>query len=52
MTDRGEEGLELASRYLPDGIILDLRLPDMDGMTVLDRLKFKLETRHIPVHEG
>jgi Signal transduction histidine kinase len=50
VTDRGEEGLELASRYLPDGIILDLRLPDMDGMTVLDRLKFKLETRHIPVH--
>lgn len=50
VTDCGEEGLELASRYLPDGIILDLRLPDIDGMTVLDRLKFKLETRHIPVH--
>ncbi len=50
VTDRGEEGLELASHYLPDGIILDLKLPDIEGMVVLDRLKFKLETRHIPVH--
>ncbi len=50
VTNRGEEGLELAARYLPDGIILDLRLPDINGLLVLDRLKFKLETRHIPVH--
>lgn len=50
VTNRGEEGLELAARFLPDGIILDLRLPDINGLMVLDRLKFKLETRHIPVH--
>jgi CheY-like chemotaxis protein/methyl-accepting chemotaxis protein len=50
VADRGEEGLELASRYLPDGIILDLRLPDVNGLIVLDNLKFKLETRHIPIH--
>ncbi|MGE4587764.1 MAG: response regulator [Mangrovibacterium sp.] len=50
VTDQGKKGMELASRYLPDGIILDLRLPDINGLKVLDHLKFNLETRHIPVH--
>jgi CheY-like chemotaxis protein len=50
VTDQGKKGLELASLYLPDGIILDLRLPDINGLKVLDHLKFNLETRHIPVH--
>ncbi len=46
----GRNGLDLAFKYLPNAIILDLKLPDMDGGKVLDQLKFDLKTRHIPVH--
>ena len=38
-TDRGEEGLELAKLYDFDIIILDLRLPDIDGYEVVRRLR-------------
>ncbi|MBC7805016.1 MAG: response regulator, partial [Akkermansiaceae bacterium] len=45
----GEEGIELANRFGPDAISLDLRLADADGWEVLDRLKRDPKTRHIPV---
>lgn len=38
-TDLGEDGLELAKIYDYDIIILDLMLPDMEGMEVLRRLR-------------
>jgi CheY-like chemotaxis protein/signal transduction histidine kinase/HAMP domain-containing protein len=46
----GEDGLELAGKYLPEAVILDIRLPGMDGWTVLEALKDDPQTRHIPVH--
>ncbi|MDD5168346.1 MAG: PAS domain S-box protein, partial [Syntrophales bacterium] len=46
----GEEGLDLVKRHRPRGIILDLKLPGMDGWSVLSALKDAPETRHIPVH--
>ncbi|WP_332848176.1 response regulator [Massilia sp. S19_KUP03_FR1] len=44
------EGLELASTHTPDAILLDMRLPDRSGLSVLQLLKDSPETRHIPVH--
>lgn len=46
----GKSGLILAADYPVTAILLDLRLPDIDGLNVLDQLKHALNTRHIPVH--
>jgi HAMP domain-containing protein/CheY-like chemotaxis protein/signal transduction histidine kinase len=50
VTHQGDSALSLARDYLPSAILLDLDLPDIDGFTVLDRLKRDPSTRHIPVH--
>ncbi|CAH0230383.1 Autoinducer 2 sensor kinase/phosphatase LuxQ [Massilia sp. Bi118] len=44
------EGLELAAAENPDAILLDMRLPDRSGLSVLQQLKENPSTRHIPVH--
>ena len=44
------EGLELATNNGPDAILLDIRLPDGSGLSVLQQLKDNPATRHIPVH--
>jgi|GEM_PF-247621 len=46
----GQTGIQLARRYRPTGVILDIGLPGMDGWTVMETLKKHAETRHIPVH--
>ncbi len=46
----GEGGLSLAAEYHPHAIILDIRLPGMDGWAVLGSLKEDPNLRHIPVH--
>ncbi len=45
-----EEGVRLATQFLPAAILLDMNLPDRIGLTVLDRLKQNGATRHIPIH--
>ena len=50
VTYQGDSALSLARDYLPSAILLDIDLPDIDGFTVLDRLKRDPSTRHIPVH--
>jgi two-component system KDP operon response regulator KdpE len=37
--ERGEEAIRLAAEYLPDLVVLDLGLPDLDGMEILRRLR-------------
>jgi threonine synthase len=45
----GREGLDMIQRELPDLIILDLMMPEMDGFSVLEALRSKPETASIPV---
>nr|WP_095093939.1 response regulator [Pseudomonas sp. Irchel 3A5] len=45
-----DDGFNLAAQFTPDAILLDMRLPDHSGLTVLQRLKELAPTRHIPVH--
>jgi threonine synthase len=45
----GWEGLTQARQRLPDLIILDLTMPEMDGFSVLEELKFDARTKKIPV---
>jgi signal transduction histidine kinase/DNA-binding response OmpR family regulator/CHASE3 domain sensor protein len=47
---RGDHGVELARRYLPAGILLDIQLPVKSGWEVMEELKKDKLTRHIPVH--
>lgn len=45
----GRTGIYLAQHYQPNGIVLDLMLPDIDGHQVLEQLKSSMKTQHIPV---
>ncbi|WP_250474338.1 response regulator [Caballeronia sp. GAFFF1] len=44
------QGVELARSMQPNGILLDIGLPDQSGLTVLEWLKHDPMTRHIPIH--
>lgn len=50
VTGAADEGLYLARTHIPQAIVLDIRLPDHNGLVVLDQLKMDPKTRHIPVH--
>ena len=45
-----DEGVQLALERVPSAILLDVKLPDHSGLSVLDCLKRDPATRHIPVH--
>jgi CheY-like chemotaxis protein len=44
-----EEGIELARAHVPDLVLMDIRLPGMDGMAALEVLRAEPRTAGIPV---
>ncbi|MBN1429312.1 MAG: response regulator [Anaerolineae bacterium] len=49
MTRRGEDALKTTQQQLPQLIILDINLPDMDGYTICKTLRTTTRTKHIPI---
>jgi CheY-like chemotaxis protein len=45
----GEQGVAMAAAEKPDLILMDLRLPVLDGWEATKRIKAHPETRHIPI---
>lgn len=45
-----QDALALAQQFMPSAIVLDVGLPDQSGLSILDRLKRDVRTRHIPIH--
>src|SRR5512138_2775745 len=45
----GLEGLSKIPTFEPDMMIVDLKLPEMDGFEILERLRKDIKYRHIPV---
>jgi len=45
----GSEAIQLANEHIPDLILLDIVMPEMDGFQVLKALKDNDKTRHIPI---
>jgi len=45
----GTQGIDMVNSHLPDLVILDIRMPEVDGMAVLDHLRADPATGTIPV---
>ena len=50
--ETGEEGVRLAQKRHPDLVLMDIRLPGIDGIQALGRLRAEVATRTIPVMAG
>ena len=45
----GTQAIEMAREHVPDAILLDMMMPDMDGLTTFDHLHADAATKDIPV---
>ena len=45
----GQEGIHLAETHQPDAILLDVMMPEVDGISTFEKLHNNLQTRDIPV---
>jgi len=45
----GENALKTADKYMPDLILLDIMMPQMDGFEVCEKLKSNEKTKEIPI---
>jgi len=49
IASNGEEAVRIALQELPDLVLMDIRMPEIDGIAALKSLKEEQETQHIPV---
>lgn len=49
LAETGRDALERLRRQIPDVILLDWNLPDIDGLKICQNLKETPETRHVPI---
>lgn len=49
LAENGRQGLEFAKRYLPDAILLDLMMPDMNGYEVCQKIRADSKLAEVPV---
>ena len=52
LAGNGQKGLELFSQEYPDVIVLDLKLPEMDGLTVLRNVRSLNLTQPVIIYSG
>lgn len=47
--ENGKQAVDLAERTLPDMILMDVMMPEMDGIAATESIRGMLTTRHIPI---
>jgi signal transduction histidine kinase/ligand-binding sensor domain-containing protein/AraC-like DNA-binding protein len=47
--ENGAQGCQLAVQHVPDLVISDIMMPELDGLEMCTRLKENLQTSHIPI---
>jgi len=47
--DNGKQGVEKAISWRPDVILMDVRMPVMDGYQAVEQLRSSRDTQHIPI---
>ncbi len=45
----GEDGVRLALAHMPDMVLMDIQLPDINGVEAFTRIRANADTAHIPV---
>ena len=45
----GEDGVRLALEHKPDMVLMDIQLPDINGVEAFTRIRANADTAHIPV---
>jgi len=49
-SEDGQKGIEMAAKEKPDVILLDIIMPNINGLDVVKMLKIRDETKNIPVY--